>query len=142
MSAIDVLLSRLAKVKRTGAASYQACCPAHEDRGPSLSIRELDDGRILLHCFAGCGVDEVLGAINLDMSALFPPRELVHAKPERRPFPAADVLRAIGFEALVVATAGAALLSGQVFTEVDRARLILAVSRLQSAITAAGVRHE
>jgi len=37
-------------------------CPAHEDRTPSLSIRQ---GRqsILVHCFAGCDGGEVMRAI-------------------------------------------------------------------------------
>lgn len=39
------------------------CCPAHNDRAPSLSIRELDDGRALLHCFAGCAYPEILAAV-------------------------------------------------------------------------------
>ncbi len=141
-SAVDVLLSRLDKVKRTGPGTWSARCSAHDDRGPSLAIRELDDGRVLLHCFAGCDVHDVLAAVDLDVSALFPPRAVdLRVKPERRPFPAADVLRAIGFEALVVAAAAVALLAGEPFTEVDRERLILAVSRIQAALTAAGVTH-
>jgi hypothetical protein len=56
-------------------------------------------------------------------------------------FQRADVLRAIGFEALVVAAAAVALLTGEPFTEMDRERLILAVSRIQGAMTAAGVTH-
>lgn len=138
---IDNLLSRLDKVKRTGDGKYQACCPAHADRSPSLTIRELDDGRILLHCFGGCDVRDVLAAIGLTFDDLFPPREIQHGKPERRPFPAVDVLRAIGFEALVVAAAGASLLAGQPFSSVDRERLTLAVHRIRSALTAAGVRN-
>lgn len=142
MSQVDNLLSHLDKVKRTGKGKWIACCPAHDDKGPSLTIRELDDERVLVHCFAGCSVHEVLGAIGLDMAALFPPREIQHGKPERRPFPAADVLRAIGFEALVVCAAAAAMMTGEAFTQVDRDRLILATERIQAGLTAAGVnRH-
>ena len=141
MSNVDNLLSRLDRVKQTKPDSWMACCPAHADRSASLSIRELDDGRILVHCFAGCLVDEVIGAAGLSIDELFPPRPTHHSKPERRPFPAADVLRAIGFEALVVAAAGASLLAGTPFSEVDRERLMLAVHRIQSAMTAAGVTH-
>ena len=138
---IDNVLSRLDKVKRTGNGTYQACCPAHADKSPSLTIRELDDGRILLHCFAGCDVQDVLASIGLTFDALYPPRPMQHGKPERRPFPAADVLRAIGFEALIVAACGVSLLAGEPFTEVDRERLTLAVQRIQAAMTAAGVTH-
>lgn len=138
---VDNILSRLDKVKRTGDGTYQARCPAHADRGPSLSVRETDDGRVLVHCFAGCSVHDVIAAVGMDISDLFPPRAIQQGRPERRPFPAADVLRAIGFEALVVAAAGVSLLAGTPFSEVDRDRLILAVHRIQSAMTAAGVTH-
>ncbi len=138
---IDNLLAHLDKVKRTGNGTYQACCPAHADRSPSLSIRETDDGAILVHCFAGCSVHEVVSAVGMKLSDLFPPREIQHGKPERRPFPAADVLRAIGFEALIVAASGASLLAGQPFSEADRERLILAVHRIQAGLKAAGVAH-
>lgn len=63
----DALLSRLDKVKRTGPDKWVARCPAHDDRGPSLAVRELEDGRVLVHCFAGCGADEVVGAVGLEM---------------------------------------------------------------------------
>ncbi len=41
-----------------------AFCPAHENRRtPALSLRIGEDGRLLLHCFAGCGFAEVLAAL-------------------------------------------------------------------------------
>ena len=139
---IENLLARLDRVKRTGPGSWIARCPAHEDRGPSLSIRETDDGRILLHDFGGCGPHDVLAAVGLTFGDLFPSGPVTHhGRPERRPFPAADVLRAVAFEALVVGAAAAALLAGQPFGEADRARLILAASRIQAALNAAGVGH-
>lgn len=142
MSQVDTLLPLLDKVKRTGKESWIACCPAHDDKSPSLAISEKDDGRILIHCFCGCSVYEVLDAVGLDMAALFPPRDIQHSKPERRPFNAADVLRAIGFESLVVAAAAVTLLTGEPFTQADRDRLILAAERIQAGLTAAGVhRH-
>ena len=89
----DALISKLDKVKRTGNDRWQARCPAHDDKGPSLSIRETEDGRVLVHCFAGCSVPEIVQAVGLELSDLFPPRlNGDHARPERRPFPAADVL--------------------------------------------------
>ena len=132
---IDLLLSRLDKVRPTGKGTWQACCPAHADKSPSLTIRETDDGTVLIHCFTGCSVEEVLGALGLSFDALFPEKKH-YGKPEHRPFPAADALRAIAFEALVVAASGAALLSGEPFTDTDRERLMLAVGRIQSALDA------
>lgn len=138
----ETLISRLERVKRTGAGRYQARCPAHADRGPSLSIRELDDGRVLMHCFAGCDTHSVLSALGLSFDDLYPPRQLGHhAKREGCPFPAADVLRAIAFEALVVVAAGSSMLAGEPLNAIDRERLILAVSRIQAALTAGGLNH-
>lgn len=41
-----------------------ACCPAHDDHSPSLSISTGDDGRLLLHCFAGCDFRDIRAALN------------------------------------------------------------------------------
>ena len=144
MNHVDHLLSHLDKVRKTGPDSFMACCPAHADKSASLSIRHADD-KTLSHCFAGCSVHEVLDAVGLEISDLFPPRQST-GKPERRPFPAMDALRAIGFEALVVAAAGSSMMAGQVFTPEDRERLMLAVERIQSAVSAVmpqmrGARH-
>lgn len=139
---IETILYRLDKPRRTGRGSYVACCPAHADKAPSLSLRELDDGRVLMHCFGGCSVHEVVAALGLTLSDLFPEKvDSHHAQHERRPFPAADILRCIAFEALVVATAGATLLSGHAFSDVDRQRLMLAVGRIQAALTTGGYGH-
>ena len=68
---IDTLISRLDGVKETGNGKYLACCPAHDDRSPSLAITD-DEGRVLLHCFAGCDPESVLDAIGLKFSDLYP----------------------------------------------------------------------
>ena len=49
-----------------------AKCPAHEDRTASLSINTGDDGRWLLCCHAGCDLDAILSASNLQRRDLFP----------------------------------------------------------------------
>lgn len=74
MKPIDVLLSRLDKVRQTGNRKWQSRCPAHEDKSPSLSITEKDDGRILIHCHAQCGGAAVTEAVGLSLSDLFPER--------------------------------------------------------------------
>ena len=140
MTSADTLISKLDKVKRTGKDRYSARCPAHDDKGPSLSIRETDDGRVLVHCFAGCSVHEIVQAVGLELSDLFPPRLTGdHAKPERRPFPATDALRAVSFEALVVCAAAAAITNGKPLSAVDRERLLQAGERIQSALSGAGL---
>jgi hypothetical protein len=65
--------SGLEGLRRSG-DGYVARCPAHQDRTPSLSIRQGDDGRVLLHCWAGCGTEAVLDALGLEWGDLFPLR--------------------------------------------------------------------
>lgn len=129
----EALLAQLESFKRTGDGRWIARCPAHEDRRASLAVRELGDGRVLAHCFAGCSINEVLAAVGLEMSALFPEKITLDGKPERRPFPAADVLRAVSFETLIVSLAAAQLAKGKPIAGDDLARLNLAASRLQAA---------
>lgn len=99
------LLGRLEKVRksvvRNGAQNWTAKCPAHEDKGPSLSVGEAPTGRILLHCFAGCSVDAIVGALGLDLEDLFPPRQADEhrAPPIRKPWSQRDVARAFELEA-------------------------------------------
>ena len=132
MSATTIL-DRLDGVRRTGPDRWLARCPAHDDKRPSLAIRELQDGRILIHDFGGCAVHDVLTAVGLTFDALFPER-LGEFKSERRPFPAADVLRAIGFEALLVATAAANISNGIELSAEDRGRLSQAAGRIEAAV--------
>lgn len=57
------LLNRLKDVHPSG-NGYDARCPAHDDRRASLSVTERD-GRILLHCHAGCAFESVRDALGL-----------------------------------------------------------------------------
>lgn len=98
------ILERLDRVKATGNSRWNARCPAHDDHGPSLSIRETDGGIVLLHCFAGCGAADVLGVIGLRFGDLFP-ESLGEFKPVRQPFSAWDALNALRAEAAVLAVA-------------------------------------
>ena len=45
---LETVLSRLEHVRKTGEGRFLACCPAHGDKRASLSLREIDDGRVLL----------------------------------------------------------------------------------------------
>lgn len=69
---VDSVLSRLERVRVARGESFMAVCPAHEDRVPSLSITEGQDGRVLIHCFAGCDTSDVVAALGLGFRDLFP----------------------------------------------------------------------
>ena len=62
----DNLLAWLEGVRSTS-RGWTSRCPSHRDKSPSLSIREAEDGRILLHCFAGCTPAEICAAQRIDM---------------------------------------------------------------------------
>jgi hypothetical protein len=48
---------------RKAGSGWMARCPAHQDRDPSLSIRDAVDGKILVHCHAGCDQEQVVAAL-------------------------------------------------------------------------------
>jgi hypothetical protein len=101
----DRVLSGLEKLRRTGQGRWSARCPAHNDRAPSLSIREADDGRVLLHCFGGCSTDAVIEAMGLrweDLMEPLPPG-VHHRTKVRRPWSVGDALELIDQEATLLA---------------------------------------
>lgn len=69
MTLADVL-QRADGVRRSG-DGYVARCPAHEDRRPSLSVRQGRDGRVLVNCKAGCSVEAVTSGWGLSVRDLF-----------------------------------------------------------------------
>lgn len=132
---LELLLSRLEKVRgRNG--SYTACCPAHDDKSPSLAIRE-DGGKILLHCFGGCEVSTIAAAVGMDMTELFPPREPKYPPAPKMKFFASDLLRVLHLEAQIVMIAAHDMSQGKKLTPADIARLKVAYERIDSAMEAA-----
>ncbi len=73
-SPMDKMLAALDAAGRTWRHTNghtMAQCPAHDDRNPSLSIREASDGTLLVKCFAGCETVDVVAALGLSMADLF-----------------------------------------------------------------------
>ena len=130
---VDTLLQRLTKVKG-GKGRWTACCPAHEDRSPSLAITETDDGRILLKCFGGCSVQEIVGSIGMDMGDLFPDSKEHHKPKVKNAFYATDLLKLIEFEATIVIIATNDLANGKQLSDNDRSRLRQAHERILEAV--------
>lgn len=68
-------LSRLNGVV-TSSNGWEARCPCrNDDKNPSLSIHENDDGQVLLFCHrnSGCKAEQICSAVGLELSALKPP---------------------------------------------------------------------
>jgi hypothetical protein len=136
---IEELLCRLNKVKKTGAGKWAAQCPAHEDRSPSLAIRDAE-GTILLHCFAGCSPGDVCASVGISLTDLFPDtkREWQGEKPVQftggLKFNAMDALRALAGEGSVVLLLACDQAEGRVLSQIDRDRLLLAVGRINAAL--------
>jgi len=132
------LLERLDKVQRRGADQWSARCPAHDDRGPSLSIKELSDGAVLVHCFAGCAVTEVLGAVGLAMDSLFPPRPAgdytVTKTRKPRLLTASQALEVLGFESLICALVASDAAHGKAISDTDKERALQACGRIQHIV--------
>jgi len=64
------VLDWLQGVRRSGSGDDARC--ANQYGQPSLTISPGTDGRILLHCHAGCKPEEACGAIGLRLADLFP----------------------------------------------------------------------
>jgi hypothetical protein len=131
------LLSRLEGVKRTGNGRWMARCPAHKDRTGSLSIRETDDGRCLVHCFAQCAVDDVVRAAGLELADLFPPRtdDQTRSPRVRRPFLRRDAILALRRELMVAWVVLADVAAGKPLSELDRKRAGIARDRCVALIS-------
>ncbi|WP_111748620.1 hypothetical protein [Salinisphaera orenii] len=131
---VEKTLSRLSGVKSTGTQQWIACCPAHDDGRPSLSVKETSDGTLLLHCFALCEPVEVVEALGLRMADLFVDTGYsAPCGPRDRRIPPQDALRAIDHEALIAATIISDVYHhGEVSTEVLE-RLNTACARIGSA---------
>lgn len=69
----------LERAKRQGNGGFVACCPAHDDREPSLSINDGDKGPVV-KCHAGCPQDAVIDALEARGIEIRKPRTNVNGK--------------------------------------------------------------
>ena len=132
MLPLDNLLSRLEKAKPQG-RGYLARCPAHDDKSPSLSIDEKDDGSLLIHCFAGCPAADVLAAVGLELKDLFPASNLPFSKKKdyARAKKHREYKRLLDFERLVVCRVESPANPDEVLSPENQARYELALSRVK-----------
>ena len=129
---IDLILSLLPKARQRQPGQYSAPCPAHDDKSPSLTVREFPSGAVGVFCFAGCTTAAVMAALGLEMSDLFPPREKSGREPKRQPrlLTAGQALELLQAEATFIAVAAGNLSIGVVLTPPERERLRQAAARI------------
>lgn len=138
---INFILARLDKVRENGPRSWLACCPAHNDRSPSLAIREISNGTILMKCFAGCSAGDVIANIGLELKDLFPQNDRDNYQTSKRPgerWAPGDLLSAVAQEALLTLLAVEATRRGDILSRADLDRLATAAERLRSAAKEVG----
>ncbi len=136
----SILLSKLSRVKKTGADRWMACCPAHQDKTASLSIKALPDGRILAKDFGGCDTSEVLAAVGLTFADLMPERLQGDFKPFGFAFSALDALRALVADLLFIRLCALSLSKGRELIASDLEELFKSASRIENALAAIEVK--
>jgi putative DNA primase/helicase len=133
MNGADIV-ARLEGVIDRGSNSWYSRCPAHDDKSPSLSIRDTGD-RILIHCFAGCSPDDILAAVGLTFRDLY--RDEWKAAREQavsgagRDYARKHKFDPLDYERIILETAQADIAAGKELSVEDQARVQLAVLRLK-----------
>jgi hypothetical protein len=137
---INLFLDHRPNARKYG-EGYRDACPAHEGKSRStLSIKEGDDGRVLLHCFAGCSALDVVHSLGLELSDLFerPPANMTPQEKRkiRQLAKQGQWKTALGFlplEIAVLEIAAVQLANDEPLNEADHLRLELAGKRITSA---------
>lgn len=128
------LPDRLEGVRSHEEGHWTARCPAHKDKSPSLSVTRTRDGMWLVHCFAGCSPVEILTALGLRMTDLFP-----DSGPEARPagrhrLSPGQVIALLDSESQLVYMAGMQVSRGTPLAGDDQRALDRALERIRAVI--------
>jgi hypothetical protein len=134
MTPAERVIVHLDGVRETGQGRWIAKCPAHDDRSPSLSVRETADGTVLLNCFGSCGTGDVLAALGLSMQDLFdnPPLSRGPNRPGERRQSARESLEILRRDSCIVLVAAEMLAKGNTLTPDDIQSLAAATVRIQT----------
>lgn len=130
----DNLLSRLDGLKDRGNGTYLARCPAHDDRNPSLSVKETQDGTLLVKCWSGCSALSIVNAVGLELKDLFPHKDIPHHKGKKPRWNPRDLLAVLNREITIAVIAAGDLARGEELSEHDRERLYKAYQRLSNIL--------
>ena len=139
MTPIDTLLPLLQKVRKTRFDRWIACCPAHDDKNPSLSIQEQDDGTLLIFCHAQCAPAHIMAAVGLELKDLYPQKDLPSQHPFHRSRPKSppyrEILADLREDLLALSIGFAHLKQGHLLTLEDLERLDTAALRCYAIAT-------
>jgi hypothetical protein len=135
VSPIDIVLARLDKPRPNGERRWRTCCPAHGGTNPSaLSIGVGADDQVLLRCWHGCDVEQIVHALGLEVSDLFPPRRDPGAGSgavkRRRLVTAGQALELINNEMLLTVVCASSLARGEPLDDASRDRLLQGAARV------------
>lgn len=139
MTPIDLVLQRAEAhgVRPAGKGRWRMRGACHGGRNASaVSIAEGDGGAVLLKCWGGCEVSRIAEALGLDLADLFPATTAAGQgrPPQRRPFTAGELLRALGAELNVAWVILGDVAAGRELGPKDRARAGLARERCMALI--------
>ena len=126
---IDNILDRIDGAKKTGPDKWQARCPAHDDRSPSLSIKEGPDGTVLLKCWAGCSAQGIVEAVGLELRDLFP-RSSNYTPSKAPSYSVRDVVKTVIFESKIIEIGYRTIQRGDDLSPQDEARVELAIKAI------------
>ena len=131
---IDLLLGRLDRVKQIRPDRWQARCPSHDDKSPSLSITETSEGVILIRCWAGCSAHEVVTAVKLELRDLFPSQFDCSGHKASNPprYSAHEVVKTTITEATILALGYRTVQRGDKLSLLDQARVELAIDAIEN----------
>ena len=116
----EEILDRLQKVKSCGSGKWKACCPAHEDKSPSLSIKQTDEGNTLIKCWSGCFTADIVESIGLQMNDLFYESSAI----DKSDYKKKQLIRDLKNSQLFIAIYDATALAGDVITKEDTEQYI------------------
>lgn len=115
---VDLFLSRLEKVIQTGPNRYKACCPAHDDINPSMTVKCGDKGQVVFHCFAGCSPQEIVESAGLKFGDLYVTDDYTPPKKD------------LSLEYTVLKITASQINQGEDLDPLDRNRALLAMKRI------------
>lgn len=135
---INIVLGRLDghKLRESGRDRWRACCPAHGGSNPSaLSIGIGDNGGVLLRCWQGCTVEEVVMSLGIDMVDLFPPRADAPGSgsgpmKRKRLITAGQALELLDHEITLAIVCAADMAEGKTLDDGTRQRLLQGAARV------------